>query len=448
MKIIIAGAQAVGKYLASLLSRNSSEDIIIVDEDAEALESLGQDLDILSFEASPISIKALRAIDTQNADLFIAVTNDQEVNMCACGIAKSLGAKQTVAKVEDYEYASPKNESTLKKMGIDSVIYPEMLAAQDIINGLKMSWVRQRWDVHGGALIMLGIKLRENCHILRRRIKEACGATEPYHVVAIKRGNETIIPGGNDTLELYDMAYFMTTRDYIPYVRKMVGKEDYTDVSNVMIMGGGKCALRTVHTMPEYMHTKIIEIDPQRCEKLNDLLPGKGELVINGDARDTSPLLEEGIRNTQAFVALTGNSETNILACLAAKRIGVRKTVAVVENVDYIDMAESLDIGTIINKKAIAASRIYEMMLEGSATNVRFLMQARADVAEFTAQKGSPITKKKIFELSLPAGCTIGGLVRDGEGMLVTGGTQIEAGDIVMVFCHNTEVKRIEKLFN
>ena len=159
-------------------------------------------------------------------------------------------------------------------------------------------------------------------------------------------------------------------------------------------------------------------------------------------------LLEEGIRNTQAFVALTGSSETNILACLAAKRLGVRKTVAVVENVDYIDMAESLDIGTIINKKAIAASRIYEMMLEGCATNLRFLMQARADVAEFTAQNGSPITKKKIHELSLPKGCTIGGLVRDGEGMLVSGATQVQQGDIVVVFCHNTEVKRIEKLFN
>ena len=448
MKIIIAGAQAVGNYLASLLGRTGSEDITIIDDDAEALGNLDPDLDLLTFEASPISIKSLRAINAGDAELFIAVTNDQEVNMCACSIAKSLGAKQTVAKVEDYEYAMPKNEDTLRRMGIDSVIYPEMLAAQDIINGLKMSWVRQRWDVHGGALVMLGIKLRESCLILNRPLKEVCGADEPYHVVAIKRGSETIVPGGNDLLQLYDMAYFMTTREYIPYVRRMVGKEDYTDVSNVMIMGGGKCALRTAHTMPEYMRLKIIEIDPQRCEKLGDLLPGKGELVINGDARDTSLLLEEGIRNTQAFVALTGSSETNILACLAAKRLGVRKTVAVVENVDYIDMAESLDIGTIINKKAIAASRIYEMMLEGCATNLRFLMQARADVAEFTAQKGSPITKKKIYELSLPKGCTIGGLVRDGEGMLVSGATQVQPGDIVVVFCHNTEVKRIEKLFN
>ena len=158
-------------------------------------------------------------------------------------------------------------------------------------------------------------------------------------------------------------------------------------------------------------------------------------------------IVEEGIRSAQAFVALTGSSEANILACLTAKRHGVRKTVAVVENVDYVDMAESLDIGTIINKKAIAASRIYEMMLAGKASNVRFLMHAKADVAEFTASPNSIVTKKRVFELSLPKGCTLGGLVRNGEGILISGGTQIQAGDIVMAFCHNADMHRLEKLF-
>lgn len=446
MKIIIAGAYAIGNYLATLLTR-TNEDITIIDDDEEALDNLNPDLDVLTIHASPISIKALKEIETDDADLFIAVTRDQEVNMCACALAKSLGAKQTVAKVEDYEYANKINKDILKRMGIDSIIYPEMLAAQDIISGLKMSWVRQRWDVHGGALVMLGIKLRETCEILNKPLKELCGPDDPYHIVAIKRDNDTIIPGGNDVLQLYDLAYFMTTQKCIPHVRHIVGKEKYTDVSNVMIMGGGKTTVRTAHIMPEYMKYKIFEINPQRCEVLNDILPRTAEYIINGDARDTSLLIEEGIRSTHAFVALTGSSEANILACLTAKRHGVRKTVAVVENMDYVDMAESLDIGTIINKKTIAASRIYEMMLEGKASNVRYLMQAKADIAEFTAQEGSRITQKRIFELGLPKGITLGGLVRKGEGMLISGGTQIQAGDIVMVFCHNTDLKRIEKLF-
>ena len=446
MKIIIAGAYAIGNYLASLLTL-TNEDITIIDDNEEALDSINSDLDVLTMYASPVSIKAQREIGVSNADLFIAVTLNQEQNMTACCIAKSLGAKHTVAKVEEYEYAKPKNKDVLTRMGIDSIIYPELLAAQDIINGLKMSWVRQRWDVHDGALVMLGIKLREGCLILDRPLKELIGPSEPYHIVAIKRGNETIIPGGDDVLQLYDLAYFMTTPQSIPYVRHIVGKEHYADVKNVMIMGGGKTSVRTAHTMPDYMKYKIIESDPARCERLNDLLPRTANYIINGDARDTSLLIEEGIRSTQAFVALTGSSEANILACLTAKRYGVRKTVAVVENIDYVDMAESLDIGTIINKKAIAASRIYETLLEGKANNVRFLMQAKADVAEFTAMPGSRITKKKIYELGLPKGVTFGGLVRNGEGILISGGTQVQEGDIVVVFCHNADMKRIEKLF-
>ncbi len=446
MRIVIAGAKAIGSYLAMLLTR-TNEDITLIDDDEEALSGLNSDLDVMTVQASPISIKCLRSVGVEKADLFIAVTTSQRTNLCACSLAKSLGAHQTVAKVEDFEFANPDNQPLLNKMGVDSVIYPEMLAAQDIINGLKMSWVRQRWDVHNGALVMLGVKVRESCSILDRPLKELCGPDDPYYIVAIKRGEDTIIPGGYDCLQLYDLVYFMTTPKNIPYVRHITGKESYADVSNVMIMGGGKTAVRTSHIMPEYLSYKIFEIDPQRCEQLHDFMPADGGLVINGDARDTSLLIEEGIHNTQAFVALTGSSETNILACLTAKRNGVRKTVAMIENMDYVDMAESLDIGTIINKKAIAASRIYEKLLAGGASNVRYLMQAHAYVAEFTAQEGSKITKKRIFELGLPKGITLGGLVRDGEGKLISGGTKIQAGDIVMVFCHNADMKRIEKYF-
>ena len=317
-----------------------------------------------------------------------------------------------------------------------------MLAARDIANGLKMSWVRQRWDVHDGALIMLGIKLRETCEILNEPLKDLCKPESPYHIVAIKRGADTIIPRGDDVLKIYDLAYFMTTRNYIPYIRKIVGKEHYVDVKNVMIMGGGATAVRATALMPEYMNTKIIEMDEARCEKLNELIDTDRTMVIHGDGRDLSLLSEEGIKNTQAFVALTGNAETNILACLTAKRLGVRKTVAMVENLDYVNMAESLDIGTIVNKKALAASYIYQMMLDADVNNIRFLMSANADVAEFTAQQGSKVTRKKVFELGLPKGATIGGLVRHGEGHLVSGGTQIEAGDSVVVFCHNVNMKK------
>ena len=446
MKIIIAGAYAIGTHLARLLARDH-EDITVIDTDAERLAGIGADVDLLTMEASPTSLECLKNAGAEHADLFIAVTPDECQNMSACLLAKALGTRKTVAKIDNSEYIEPDVQDFFANLGINRLIYPEMLAAQDINNGLKMSWVRQRWDVHNGALVMLAIKLRESCEILDQPLRDLCGPDDPYHIVAIMRDGETIIPGGNDKLELYDLAYFMTTMQFIPYIRKIVGKEHYVDVKNVMIMGGGATAVRTVKTMPSYMDVKIIETDEQRCERLNTLLENEDALVINGDGRDLSLLIEEGIKNTQAFVALTGNAETNILACLTAKRLGVRKTVAMVENIDYVSMAGSLDIGTIINKKSIAASRIYQMMLDANVHNVRFLMIANADVAEFIPTEGSKITKKPVKDLGLPKGMTIGGLVRDGKGELVSGNTQIQAGDSVMVFCHGLNMKKIENMF-
>lgn len=447
MKIIIAGAYAIGTHLAKLLSRNN-QDTVLIDEDEERLNNISSDYDLMTIHATPSSVQTLKSADIQNADLYIGVTPDENMNMNSCILAKALGAKRTVAKINNYEFMDAQLKSFFEKLGIDSLIYPENLAAFDINNGLKMSWVRQRWDVHDGALVMLGIKLRETCEILNEPLKELCKPESPYHIVAIKRGDETIIPRGDDELKIYDMAYFMTTRNYIPYIRKIVGKEHYVDVKNVMIMGGGNTAVRAAQTMPEYMNAKIIEADEKRCEHINEILDTDKTMVINGDGRDLHLLVEEGIKNTQAFVALTGNAETNILACLTAKRMGVRKTIAMVENLNYVKMAESLDIGTIVNKKAIAASRIYQMMLDADVRNTRFLMTANADVAEFTAQQGSKITKKRVFEAGLPHGTTIGGLVRNGEGYLVSGNSQIEAGDIVVVFCHNINMSKIEKFFN
>ena len=445
MKIIIAGAYAIGTYLAKLLSRNM-QDIVLMDEDPENLEKISSEYDLLTMECSPTNIKGLKEAGVEHTDLFIAVTPSESANIASCVMAHQLGAKKTVARVDNPEYVEEHNKELFRQMGISDIIYPEILAAKDIINGLKMSWVRQRWDVHDGALVMLGIKLRETCEILDRPLKDICGPDDPYHVVAIKRNDETIIPGGYDTLQLYDLVYFMTTKQYIPYVRKIVGKEHYVDVQNVIFMGGGKTAARAVKMLPEYMNAKIIEQKPTRCEILNDIF-SEDRLVINGDGRDIGLLQEEGIRHTQAFVALTSNAETNILACLTAKRLGVRKTVASVENFDYVNTADGLDIGTIINKKALAASHIYQMMLDANVANVKFLMSINADVAEFVPSPDSKITRKVVRELNLPKGVTIGGLVRSGEGMLVSGNTQIEAGDSVVVFCYNVDMKKVEKLF-
>ena len=445
MKVVIAGAGAVGTHLSKLLSREHL-DCVLIDADDERLSGMS-DYDVMTYQASPTSINALKEAGVTNADLFVGVTPEESINMNACILAHALGAKKTVARIDNYEYLSPDLQPFFKDLGIDSLIYPEVLAAIDITNGLKLSWVRQRWDVHDGALVLLGIKLRESAEILNQPLRDLCGPDDPYHVVSIKRGGDTIIPSGMDELHVNDLVYIMTTKEYIPYIRKIVGKEHYADVKNVIIMGGGKTAVRAALAIPNYMNVKIIEKDIQRCERLNELLEQDETMVIHGDGRDLGLLEEEGIRNTQAFVALTGNAETNILACLTAKKLGVRKTVALVENLDYVSMAESLDIGTIINKKTIAASHIFQMLLDADVDNLRSLMLVDAEVAEFTAAEGSKVTRKPVKDLGLPFGTTIGGLVRNGVGMLVNGNSQIQVGDSVMVFCHETKLKNVETFF-
>ena len=446
MKIIIAGAGNVGTHLAKLLSRER-QDIILMDDDEEKLSTLSNNFDLMTVTASPSSISGLKEVGVKEADLFIAVTPDESRNMTACMLAHNLGALKTVARIDNYEYLLPKNKEFFQKLGVDSLIYPEMLAAKEIVSSMRMSWVRQWWEFCGGALILIGAKMREKAEILDIPLHQLGNPNIPYHVVAIKRGTDTIIPRGDDTIKLNDIVYFTTTRKYIPYIRKIAGKEDYADVRNVMIMGGSRIAVRTAQYVPDYMQVKIVDNDLNRCNRLTELLDDR-TMIINGDGRDMDLLIEEGLKNTEAFVALTGNSETNILACLAAKRMGVNKTVAEVENIDYIGMAESLDIGTVINKKMISASHIYQMMLDADVSNVKCLTFANADVAEFTVKADSKITKHLIKDLGLPKGTTIGGMIRNGEGILVTGDTLGRAGDHVVVFCLRMMIKKIEKYFN
>lgn len=446
MRVVIAGAGEVGTHLAKMLSREN-HDITLMDPDEGKLAFARSGMEILPFVGNPTSLSDLEEAGVKKADLFVSVTPEETANITACMLGHNIGAGKTFARINNYEYLLPKNKELFERIGVDSMIYPEMLAAKEIVSAIKRPWARQYWELFGGGLILLGIKVRDNAPIINQRLIDLrADSRKLYHLVAIQREHEMIIPRGTDCIKSGDIIFVTTTREYVEEVRVQTGKAN-PEVKNVIIMGGGRIAIRTSQYLPDNIHIKIIETDRDKSLQISEKVP-KNVLIINGDGRDTELLMQEGIFNSQAFIALTENSSTNILACLAAKRFGVFKTIAQVENIDYIPLATKMDIGSVINKKLIAASHIYQFLLNADVSNVKCLAFAKADVAELIAKPNSRITKKDVKDLHLPKDMTLGGMIRKGIPMMVEGDTRIQANDRVMVFCFEPTMRKLKDYFN
>ena len=443
MRIVIAGAGEVGTHLAKLLSRENIE-ISLLDESQERLGDLSANYDMLTRVGNPTSIRDQREIGVNGCDLFISVTPHETENMTACLIANALGAKRTLARIDNYEYLLPENKKFFEQMGLNHLIYPEVLAANEIEESLRTNWMRYHLHLCQGALELCIIKVRNTAKILGKTFASGAYNHSKYRIVAIKRDQETIIPRGQDAVLEGDLVYCMCPKENMEFMRDELGKSK-REIKNVIFFGGGRIARKAATELAGEMDIKIIEKDRELCQLLSEKVPDA--LIINDDGSDMSVLKEEGIQDADAFVAVTDSSEANIFACLAAKRFGVRKTIAEVENLDYIPMAEGLDIGTVLNKKTIAASYIYQMLLDASVRGVHNLTSADAEIVEFYAKEGSLITRHQVKQLDLPNEANIGGIVRAGEGVLVNGDTQIIAGDLVVVFCKSHVIRNLERFF-
>ncbi len=443
MRVIIVGAGEVGTHLAKLLSREKM-DISLMDERAEQIEGLDADYDMLTRVGVPTSIHDLQEIGVRDVDLFVAVTPSESENMTACLIANQLGAKKTLARIDNYEYLLPENKRFFETMGLNHLIYPEVLAAQEICESLKKNWMRYHLTLCNGQLDLCVLKIREGAPMIGQQFMSGYFSHGNYRIVAIKRGQETIIPGGADAVEAGDMIYAVCTRENMSVLRKEAGKSE-REINNIIFFGGSKIAQKAILSLPEGKTVKVLEADRELCEKLSEKLGDA--LIIHADGSDMSVLKEEGIQDADAFVAVTEHSEANIFACLAARRFGVRKTIAEIENMDYISMAEQLEVGAMLNKKTITASYIYRLLMKASVQNVQHLTSADAEIVEFVVTEDSRITRDVIKNMRLPADCNIGALVRAGEGILVNGDTQLLPGDQVVVFCKSHELQRIEKYF-
>jgi trk system potassium uptake protein len=446
MRIVLAGAGEVGTHLAKMLS-NERHDIILVDPDEEKLKQLGASLDLLTLAGSATSLGTLNEAGTSKADLFIAVAHSEETNITASILAKKLGAKRTICRVDNQEYLIKENRDFFASLGIDYIIYPEKLAAREIVGLLRQTGLTDLVDFSGGKLSLLAFRLDENAPIIDRSLNETTNNIYKldYRAVAITRDGKTLIPRGSDKFQAGDVVYVITNQAGMKTLMKNAGKESY-DINNIMILGGSRIGKRTAKDLGKQYNIKLIEIDREKAYFLSNFL--NNTLVINGDGTNIDLLMEEGLKNMDAFIAVTGKSETNILSCVLAKSMGVKKTIAEIENIDYIPLAEKMGIDTVINKKLLTASRIFRFTMAGEVSIIKCLTGTDAEALEFIVQPDSKATKASISEINFPAESIIGGIIRGKSSFIPTGDTYIQANDRVVVFALPSAITVIGSFFS
>lgn len=448
MKIIIAGAGDVGSHLAKMLS-NEYHDLTIIDNNEERLSRVSESADVITLFGSPTSITTLSAAGASRADLFIAVSpaQEQDVNIISALLAKRMGSAKVTARINNDEYLQNENKLLFTEMGIDLLFYPEKIASHEIIDLLRQTGTSEFIDFSSGKLQMIVFRLEEGAPLLDKSMKETAypGNDPLYRAVAIAREGRTIIPRADTRFKEHDLVFVISKRSGVQQVMDYSGKTNI-DIRRVMIVGGGRIGEMVARKLENSMdYIKLIELKRERCDYLTEKL--SKTLVINGDARNTDLLIEEDVNDFDAFVAVTSSSETNILSCVMAKKMGVRKTIAEVENIEYIKLAESMGVDAVINKKLITAGRIFRFTLSNKVQSIKCLNGSDAEVLEFIVNPASLITKGKIKDLDFPKDAIIGGIIRGNQSYIALGDTEIKAYDRVVVFALPTALKKVNKFF-
>jgi trk system potassium uptake protein TrkA len=444
MRIVIAGAGEVGSHLAKMLS-NENHDIVLIDVDEEKLRQIGSNHDLMTIHGSVTSFSLLKDSNIHKADLFIAVTESEETNIMAALFGKKLGAKRTIARIDNQEYLSYSNKEIINNLGIDYLIYPEMIAANEVMGLLHQTGMADLVDFSRGKLTMYVIKLEKNAPIIGKTLLESTPEGDlEFRAVAISRDTETIIPRGNDRFEVNDHVYVITNQAGLGELLKYSGKEQY-EIHNIMILGGSRIGIRTAKLLGKHHNVKLFELDREKAYRLSNYL--ENTLVINGDGSNLDLLTQEGLQKMDAFVAVTGNSETNILSCTLAKQMGVKKTIAEVENMDYIKLAENMGIDSILNKKLITAGRIFRFTNTFEVSTIRCLTGTEAEVMEFIVKPGSKVTQGRLMDISFPKDAIVGGVIRGKNSFIAQGDTQLKDYDKVVVFTLPSAIPKMKKFF-
>jgi len=445
MNIIIAGDGEVGSHLAKLLA-DENHNITVVDPHTKMLEMIKEHTDVLTIEGDSTSIEILEKAEINKADLLIAVLHDENINLMTCILGKKLGAKKTIARISNTEFLEKGHEALFESLGIDQMVFPERIAANEIVDLLKQTAATEIFDFSGGKLQLFLIRLEKYAWVVNKTLNQVAVEFPKlnFRAVSIHRNGKTIIPNGDTYFRENDMAYVITKPEGVDMLLQLGGKQPFK-IKNIMIIGGGRIGKKTALSLENDLNIKLLEKDPVRAEQLTAIL--NNTLIINGDARDIYHLEDEGIRDMDALIAVTNSSETNIITCLHARKLGVKRTIALVENIEYIDIAQNIGIDTIINKKLITASYINRHTMKANVTSVKCLSGINADAIELVVKKNSAVTKNPIRKLKMPEGAIIGGIVRADESFIATGNFQILEEDKVVIFCMPSALHKVNQMF-
>ena len=452
MKIVIEGAGEVGSHLAKMLRAEANE-VTVIDDDSERIDALTAYADVETVLGNPSSIQVLRDAGVGKADLFIAVYPyaTQEVNIVGALLAKQVGAAKVIARINDEDYLNAENRLLFKELGIELMFYPEKSAADEIVAFLKHNSTAETMDFARGRLQIAVFKLTEDSPILDLKLLEfikdsTAEELRQFRVIAISRDEQTIIPRLETKFLYGDLVFTITTREGVPALYRHFGKTNIT-IGKVFILGGGPIGEMLAKTLDRSgVKVKLVDSDKNRCIELSETLPDTIR-IINGDGRNSDFLYEEGIQDYDAFVALTGNDESNVLSCVVAKKFGVARTIAEVENIEYIHIAEEMGVDNVINKKLITAGRIIKFTLSGKARIVRYMTGTNAEVIEYTVAPGASITAGPIKDIDFPRNAIIGGVIRGSDAFIAVGDTVIEPYDRVAIFALPETIKEIDKFF-
>ncbi len=452
MRIVIEGAGEVGSHLASMLKREAN-DVTVIDDNTQRIEALREYADVETVTGNPSSISVLREANVASADLFIAVYPfaPQEINIVGALLAKRLGARKVIARISDEDYLSAENKVLFKEMGIELLFYPERSAADEIMDFLRHNSTAETMEFARGKLQIAVYKLNEDSSMLDLKLSEFIKPVDPealkqFRIIAITRDENTIIPGPGTKFQYGDLVFVVSKREVVGVLNSLFGKSNI-NIASAFIIGGNSIAEMLARSLDRAgVSVKLVEKDKNRCVELAERLPDRVEVVI-GDGRNSDLLFQEGIQRYDAFIALTGSDESNVLSCVVAKKFGVARTVAEVENMEYIKLAEEMGVDNVINKKLLTAGRIFRLTLSGKARFVHYMTGTDAEVIEYTVVPGSAITKAPIKDIEFPRNAIIGGVIRRNEAIIAVGETVIEAYDRVAVFALPESIREIDRLF-